>query len=250
MPKKIDLIGQKFGRLTVLREELPRTTKEVKWICQCDCGNIKSVRSYDLRNGKTLSCGCLRNEKVREAVGNHLEGKRFGHLLVLEQVNSILEPSGALRTAWKCECDCGNIVIVKTINLKSGDTRSCGCIHSHGETIIEHILTENNMNYIQQCVFTDLKTSRNGYLKFDFAICDNNNNILGLIEFNGRQHYEPIDFFGGEEQLKIQQENDQLKIEYCKQHNIPLVIFSYKEINDININLIKERLIKSGCQEI
>ena len=74
MPKKIDLTGQVFGRLTVLGEENPRTTKELKWLCRCECGKLKAIRGYDLRHNKTLSCGCLRNERVREAVGNKLEG--------------------------------------------------------------------------------------------------------------------------------------------------------------------------------
>ena len=51
--KKIDLTGKRFGRLVVLREELPRTTKVIKWICKCDCGNIKSIRGSDLKLGKT-----------------------------------------------------------------------------------------------------------------------------------------------------------------------------------------------------
>lgn len=125
MGQKIDMTGQKYGRLTVLHED---TDFKGKWVCQCDCGNIVSIRGYDIRSGKTQSCGCLRNERVREAVGNKLTGQRFGRLTVIEQVDSIREPSGQLRTAWKCKCDCGNEVIVKTLNLKSGDTKSCGCL--------------------------------------------------------------------------------------------------------------------------
>ena len=240
--KKIDLTGKRFGRLVVLREELPRTTKVIKWICKCDCGNIKSIRGSDLKLGKTQSCGCLRNERVRETIGNQLKGKRFGHLLVLEQVDSIKENSGLVRTAWKCKCDCGNIVIVKTINLKSGDTCSCGCIHSRGETIIEHILRENNIKYRQQYVFPDLISEKYGYLKFDFAIFDENNSLKYLIEFNGKQHYEPIEYFGGEEQFKLQKKNDKLKQDYCKMHNIPLIIISYKDIENITLNYINERI--------
>ena len=59
MSKKIDMIGKRFGKLTVIEESATRRNAKVYWICKCDCGNIISVRSIDLRNGHTLSCGCL-----------------------------------------------------------------------------------------------------------------------------------------------------------------------------------------------
>ena len=56
----IDITGKKFGKLTVL--QIDPSTKGIdtplKWICKCDCGNIVSINSYNLRNGKTQSCGC------------------------------------------------------------------------------------------------------------------------------------------------------------------------------------------------
>lgn len=68
--KKLDLTGQRFGRLTVLREE-PQRDKygRVMWICRCDCGNIVSVAGTDLRRGSTKSCGCLPKgrKKINEA---------------------------------------------------------------------------------------------------------------------------------------------------------------------------------------
>lgn len=240
MPQKIDLTGQVFGRLTVIEEEIPRKTKRIRWICQCECGTIKAISSNDLRMGKTLSCGCLRNDKVRQAIGNKLEGQRFGKLIVLEQVNSILEPSGILRTAWKCHCDCGNDVIVKTINLKSGDTTSCGCSISKGEEKISRILRENNVNFSSQYVFEDLLSENGSYLKFDFAVFEKNK-LSYLIEYNGIQHYEVIDHFGGKENFKKQQNNDLRKIEYCKSKKIPLIIISYQDYEEINYQMIEEK---------
>lgn len=51
-----------------------------------------------------------------------LTGQKFHRLTVLESVSAI-----GGRSAWKCQCDCGNIKIVKTENLRSSDTKSCGC---------------------------------------------------------------------------------------------------------------------------
>lgn len=63
----IDLTGQRFGRLTVLRE-FGRRNNQVCWECRCDCGNIIYVRSYDLRSGHTKSCGCYQIETSTENI--------------------------------------------------------------------------------------------------------------------------------------------------------------------------------------
>lgn len=62
-----DLTGQKFGRLQVIRksdENIQKKSDFIMWYCKCDCGNYKDVRSQDLRNGKTQSCGCLHKEII------------------------------------------------------------------------------------------------------------------------------------------------------------------------------------------
>lgn len=59
-----DLTGQRFGRLTVIEQDKNRTTKAVKWVCQCDCGKIVSVAGFNLQNGNSRSCGCLNSETV------------------------------------------------------------------------------------------------------------------------------------------------------------------------------------------
>lgn len=59
-----DLVGQRFGRLTVIAEGARTANKKRTWICRCDCGNIKKnpVVGYDLKSGKVQSCGCLYTE--------------------------------------------------------------------------------------------------------------------------------------------------------------------------------------------
>lgn len=77
MGKKVDLIGQKFNMLTVVREGEPRKTynqkyqrwfSKCRWWCKCDCGNPKLVLvdGTSLRNGNTKSCGCLHSQAARE----------------------------------------------------------------------------------------------------------------------------------------------------------------------------------------
>ena len=65
MPKKIDLTGQPFGRLIVIREAGRAKDGKVLWLCKCDCGREKVVRGSCLtrRNKPTVSCGCWNEEK-------------------------------------------------------------------------------------------------------------------------------------------------------------------------------------------
>lgn len=67
-----------------------------------------------------MSCGCLRHEV------EDLSGQRFGKLVVLD----IVGQTQGRKTLWRCKCDCGTEVVVVKDSLKSGHTRSCGCLHS------------------------------------------------------------------------------------------------------------------------
>lgn len=57
-----DLTGRKFGRLTVIGIE-ETNTRKTYWLCRCDCGNFKKVRSDSLQSGSIRSCGCLKKEQ-------------------------------------------------------------------------------------------------------------------------------------------------------------------------------------------
>ena len=63
----IDETGNVYSRLTVLEKDKERSPGgKIKWICQCDCGNIHSVMGHSLRSGNTKSCGCLNDDKRAE----------------------------------------------------------------------------------------------------------------------------------------------------------------------------------------
>jgi hypothetical protein len=65
--KTPDLVGQKFGRLTVLELLDERTSRRCRiWLCKCDCGKLHKVITDSLRGGHIKSCGCLTIDKVRE----------------------------------------------------------------------------------------------------------------------------------------------------------------------------------------
>ena len=105
---------------------------------------------------------------------------------------------------------------------------------SYGEKKIIDYFSNKNIKYIHQHKFDDCKNINN--LIFDFFIEDKNI----CIEFDGRQHYEPISFFGGEDGYNKRIENDSIKNEYCLYKKIKLVRISYEDINIINMILDKE----------
>ena len=123
--KHLDLTGMKFNRLTVLKvdEETTKVKKRKCWLCECDCGTIKSVPTSDLKSGKVKSCGCYMREVSRETRTINLLGQQFGRLTVIERSKEV-KSGGA---SWICQCECGNIITATTSNLKSGKTKSCGC---------------------------------------------------------------------------------------------------------------------------
>lgn len=78
MPRLIDLTGSRFGRVTVI-ERAGCIGKHAAWLCQCDCGNMKVIRSDHLIYGKTVSCGCFEDE-TREAGNNYIHGGKYSRL--------------------------------------------------------------------------------------------------------------------------------------------------------------------------
>ena len=77
---KLNLAGQRFGKLTAIKDTGKRYRGLAIWQCKCDCGNTCEVTSNHLRTGHTTSCGCRLGNR------NDLTNQRFGRLVVKEYV--------------------------------------------------------------------------------------------------------------------------------------------------------------------
>jgi len=75
MSKKLDLVGQKFGRLTVLEYSHNNKHGQTMWKCKCDCGNEIIIQGYSLKSGHSKSCGCYNVERVTERNVKHGDSK-------------------------------------------------------------------------------------------------------------------------------------------------------------------------------
>lgn len=287
--KRVDIIGQRFGKLTVTRMiygEECHGKKRTKCECVCDCGKTCIVLSDSLKGKRRTSCGCDTRQRRIDANRIDLTGRKFGRLTVKEMLWDY-RPTRAL-----CECDCGNTVVVIGTGLTSGKTNSCGCYQreraaesntkdwtgtvsdygiellrqsrkdkkgkwlwvcrcgvcssefeaiparimnghitscgcrkrSSREDMIRSVLDSLGVQYVEQYRFRDCKDRYT--LPFDFAVLKGNDPSL-LIEYDGRQHYDPVSIFGGAKGLSDRKRKDAIKNDYCKKHNIPLLRLPY-----------------------
>lgn len=123
--KRLDLIGQKFNKLTVI--SLAYIKKGTYWNCKCDCGNETIVSSSHLKSGAIKGCGCQLKLDIT--------GQRFGRLKAME-----FDHQMGNRAHWRCLCDCGKETIIYLGNLRNGHTQSCGCLRKE---ILSELLKNN-----------------------------------------------------------------------------------------------------------
>lgn len=298
--QSIDLTGQRFGKLVVIQFDHKKNYDKF-WKCQCDCGNIKIVRQAHLKSGHSKSCGCNKlslddlsgrqfgyltvmhraNDYVMQSNGKHyaqwhckcecgnetnvlvsnlksgsitscgckrftdLSGQQFGEWTVIRQVDSYVNPAGRKMVRYECRCSCGRYKNVIADLLRSGGSLSCGCkVVSKGENIVIDFLNENHYKFDLHKSFEDCLSDDGHRLNFDFYV----KSLNLLIECNGLQHYEPIEFFGGQERFEIQLRHDFLKEEYAKQHGFRYLVLDCRPnklsetkecLRDFSINIAR-----------
>lgn len=233
-----NLKNKTINQITVLdyNYEYSKTKQADYWNVKCSCGNCKPILSVSLLRGNVQSCGC---KSLEASINNapDLTNKRFGNWKVLYRDK---ENTGK-GARWICECQCEKRTVRSVLahSLILGTSCSCGCVHySKGEQKIENELLKTDFKIMKQYNFKDLK---NGTLRFDFAIFKNNN-LIALIEYQGQQHYYPVEHFGGEEKFNQQKENDILKRCYCKDNNIKLIEIPYWDYDKINLQYLLHKI--------
>lgn len=224
MGKFIDMTGRRYERITVLRKHPEKSRcNHILWECICDCGTKKILDGQDLRSGKVKSCGCLNKEVAAAKNKKDLTNQIFGKLLALEPTEE--RANGYI--VWKCQCECGNIINIPTNSLTTGNTTSCGCIHSRGEEYISKLLQLNNISYQNQKSYKDcISPSTGRALRFDFLVEEKY-----LIEYDGILHFETEEHgWNSKENLEKTQLHDKIKNEYCFNNNIPLIRIPYTHL--------------------
>lgn len=225
------LLGLTFGKWTVLKKD---ASKPRNYICKCECGTIKSVFGGSLKQGSSKSCGCLKKEltkkRFQENANSHI-GEKYG-LLTIEGI----ELKGQ-DYYYNCKCDCGNKATVLGKRLFSGVTNSCGCINSKANALMAQILEKYSIPFKREYRFEDCKDKST--LPFDFALFNNEDELIGLIENNGDQHYSARGTqWNTPERLIYTQRHDYIKQTFAEDNKIPLLVIPYQYFNELEKFLI------------
>lgn len=225
MGAKINLTGQKYNKLTVIKETNKRDSSGcIMWECQCECGNITYASSNALRSNHKQSCGCINKEQAQKIGYKNcidITGQKFGRLTVKKKSDIRKDR----KVCWECICECGSEIIATGKGLRLGLIQSCGCLKSLGEEKISQILTKNNIPFEREKIFDDFKPYR-----YDFYV-DNKY----IIEYDGKQHFQEYSWGDEIHTLEESQQRDNLKNNYCHQHNIPIIRIPYTELENLKL---------------
>lgn len=222
-------VGERYGMLVVDEMLYNMNGDGVTYVsCTCDCGrNGYITKLNSLSTGNTKSCGCIHNPD--------LTGVKFGRLTVLRQIKS-----DTPQRRWLCKCDCGSEVEALSYWLTSGHVKSCGCLRSEknssSEIFLRHILDDMGVKYIPEHTFQDCIGVKGWRLRFDFYLPEHRM----AIEYDGEQHFHPVEFWGGDKKYELQKENDKIKNLYCAENDILLLRLPYTESEEDIIKLLSE----------
>ena len=210
--------------------------------------NVTVVGEYKNRREK-IECLCLiHNKTFKMTAGNLICGhgcpkcateariKAFAKahdefLSELKEISPQISIMSQYQSAHKkidCKClECGFEWNTTPHSLLRGDRCPNCYLPSKGELAISSYLDDISVEYISQKRFDDCRNINP--LPFDFYLPEYN----ACIEFQGKQHYEVVEHFGGEEDFKVRQKRDNIKAEYCLQNQIELLCIPYWDFDNI-----------------
>ena len=191
-------VGMKFGRLTVISKEKSISGGgKVKryhgvWLCRCNCGNEKIVKTINLNRRSTTSCGCLISQYGRSLK----PGDKRNNLTVISYKNG----------KWICHCICGNVTEVPTYHLNNNNTKSCGCIKVEVSSKKAYKLIEGRRMYTPYIssarrVWKNMyRRNKNDDIDFDtfFKYSQQNCFYCGIAPSNKYNHFNAVSSRGSQ----------------------------------------------------
>ncbi len=190
-------------------------------ICKIDNTNF-TVRADSLIAGYGCpTCASKKRSKSHGAFVNEINK--------INDYIKIISTYKNKRTKVKCFCSkCGHEWSTLPSSLLGGSNcPNCSVPMSNGEIIVEEYLKNKGIEYNKEHTFNGCKNDI--ALRFDFYLPSKNI----CIEYDGEQHFKPIEYFGGEDKFKKVKENDHIKNEFCKNNNIKLIRIPYT-VKDID----------------
>ncbi len=203
---------------------------------RCEKNHTWEAVPHDVKYSKSWCPICSNSIKLTIEEMQAIAKERNGECLSEEYTNAFT------KLMWKCEY--GHTWSAKPYLIKNLNNWCPICKGSHGERTVRKFLEKNNIEFIREMKFSDCRGNLRP-LQFDFYIPQGN----VLIEFDGRQHFECVNFYGCSNETALNnfnelKFNDEIKNNYCKNNNIPLIRISYK-IKDVN-EYLKNNLFNLG----
>lgn len=246
-----NLVGQKFGKLTVIKRVENDKFNKAQWLCTCECGGSVVTNTSRLKQGLTTSCGCMKGNRGQKVIPIHV-GDKFGKLTIIEQGGS----DKFSNKIWKCACECGSIVEVTAHNLRKGRTTSCGCIKRVSD---EHKKLYQVWKGMRARCYSPYHPSYQWYGERGIKVCEEwKNNFVSFkqwalangfqmnltierIDFNG--NYEPSNCKWIERSEQSSNTRRTIKIEYNGQtHHLK----QWAKILGINYETLRSRIRDLG----
>ena len=229
---KINLIHNNQYEYPNIENEYINTNSEISIKCKkCDTIFKQSITNHIQGKGCPKCYGNIKltnNDILSRSLKIH-NGKYTYPYLDTEYKN--------IRSIITIHCKKHNLDFKQNMDNHLNKSQGCPiCNESKGEKNIAEYLLKNNIKFERQKKFNECKNKR--HLPFDFYLIDYNY----CIEYNGKQHYEILDFFGEEKQLTYIKINDELKKDFCYKNNINLFIIKYTENIIIKLNELFQHL--------
>lgn len=229
MRRKIQVVLNNKKTIEPL-EEIWEVNKKNKWLCKKCNHSFERSPSDFLKNSKCPWCEG-RFQVLSEEVINEKTYEKYG--LEYSILSFGYKEKKTRRILVKHNI-CGFIWSTAMHNFLQG--HGCPrCKSSLGERKVRKYLEQNGFFFQEQVHFTGLAKKT-----LDFYLEENGKRFA--IEYNGQQHYEAVDFFGGEEALQKQQQRDREKEKFCKENNIELIIIPYYDEHIIQTEELAQRL--------
>lgn len=231
---KAELLDLRSGEYMLADGEEYKNQKTKLDIIHVTCGtHFKSSPSNILQQGICPNCKepAGRDPKTTDEFKRDLYANRGDEYVLVE--GSAYK--GANEKVTICHSICGHTWDVRAAHIlyRSG----CPiCQLSTKERFIYDYLTSTGVTFERSYTFPDCINRKN--LLFDFAILDSNRELKMLIEYDGKQHFEPLGYLGGEAKFKKMCKNDQIKNDYCVKNSIPLLRIPYTKTEDEIIALL------------
>lgn len=187
------------------------------------CGQSFDIKPTEFIAGKRCPTCFPKRNRVRKTHADYVEiVKEIGQ----GEYELVSEYKHSKQHVQMKHLVCNEVFRVRP-DIFSNGSRCPKCRKSKGERMIESILKDMDISYKTQVRFNDC---RRAYpLPFDFGIFDKDGLVLFLIEYDGLQHFKPVDYFGGKETFVERIKNDRIKSDYAKTNKIPLLRLSYQQ---------------------